>query len=146
MLRVLTVFVLISNVAFAADDYRLRLESARCQVADAVYQANELPTYTPLPAYEYFRSLAIEIAHEAEYDIEAAEMWANTADGWWKEYSKLMVMRATNQYVNPTTLAKVKSYYDTSVKNCNEKLDLAFMNAKSSLVQTSICKMYESGK
>ena len=134
------VIVAAASVACAAD-YRQRVEDVQCQAADATYQADQLQVCSPWPEYEYFRELAINLAHDARYYADSAEMWANTADGWWKEYSLLKVKQATGQPYSMTELNNAKAQYDKCYAKCFECCYNAAYNAKVSLMQTAYCRV-----
>ena len=134
------VIVAAASVACAAD-YRQRGEDVQCQAADATYQADQLQVCSPWPEYEYFRELASNLAHDARYYADSAEMWANTADGWWKEYSLLKVKQATGQPYSMTELNNAKAQYDKCYAKCFECCYNAAYNAKVSLMQTAYCRV-----
>jgi hypothetical protein len=129
-----------ASVASAAD-YRQRVEDVQCQAADATYQADQLQVCSPWPEYEYFRGLAIQFASDSRYHASCAEMWANNADGWWREYSKLMVLKATRQGYSITELNEAKAMYDKAVARCYECCDNAAQRARLSLQQTAYCRV-----
>jgi hypothetical protein len=133
------VIVAAASVACAAD-YRQRVEDVQCQAADATYQADQLEPFLPSPEYEYYRGLAIHLAHDARYYADSATMWANNADGWWRDYSRLMVAKATRQGYSITELNEAKAMYDKAVAKCYECCDNAAYNSRVSLMQTAHCR------
>ena len=112
----------------------------QCQAFEAAYQADQLEPFLPSPEYEYYRGLAIQLAHDARYYADSAEMWANTADGWWKEYSRLMVAKATRQGYSITELNEAKAMYDKAVAKCLECCDNSAYSSRVSLMQTAHCR------
>ncbi len=134
------VIVAAASVACAAD-YRQRVEDVQCQAFEAAYQADQLEPFLPSPEYEYYRGLAIQLAHDARYYADSAEMWANTADGWWKEYSLLKVRQATGQPYSMAELTNAKAQYDKCYAKCFECCYNAAYNAKVSLMQTAYCRV-----
>ncbi len=134
------VIVAAASVACAAD-YRQRVEDVQCQAFEATYQADQLEVCSPWPEYEYFRGLAIQFASDARYHASSAEIWANNADGWWKEYSRLMVAKATRQGYSITELNEAKAMYDKAVSKCLECCDHSAQRARLSLQQVAYCRV-----
>ena len=132
------VIVAAASVACAAD-YRQRVEDVQCQAFEATYQAYQLEPFLPSPEYEYYRGLAIQLAGTATSYADAANMWANNADGWWKEYSLLKVKQATRQPYSLAELNTAKANYDRAVARCLECCDQSAYNSRVSLMQTAHC-------
>ena len=145
MMRMRTVIECVVIVAAAsvacASEYRQRLEVVQCQAADATFQAEALQVCSPWPEYEYFRALALQLAGNAEHFVDAGEMWANCADGWWREYSRLKVMQVTGQKYDPMELIDAKAQYDKCVMKCYQCCDQAAFEARVSLMQTAYCRV-----
>jgi hypothetical protein len=134
------VIVAAASVACAAD-YRQRVEDVQCQAFEATYQADQLEVCSPWPEYEYYRGLAIQLAGTARSYADAANMWANNADGWWREYSLLKVKQATRQPYSLAELNTAKANYDKAVAKCLECCDNSAYNSRVSLMQTGYCRV-----
>jgi hypothetical protein len=117
------------------------VEDVTCQAFEATYQADQLDPFLPSPEYEYYRGLAIQLAGTARSYADAANMWANNADGWWKEYSLLKVKQATRQPYSITELNTAKANYDKAVSKCLECCDHSAYNSRVSLMQTGYCRV-----
>jgi len=134
------VIVAAASVACAAD-YRQRVEDVQCQAFEATYQADQLEPFLPSPEYEYYRGLAIQFASDSRYHASCAEMWAGNADGWWREYSRLMVAKATRQGYSITELNEAKAMYDKAVARCYDCCDNAAQRARLCLQQVAYCRV-----
>jgi hypothetical protein len=133
------VVILAAASIACGSDYHQRVEDVTCQAADATFRAEQLPVLTPWAEYEFYRGLAIEFASDSRYGSTAADMWANNADGWWSEYSKLMVKKVTGQGYSITDLNTAKMNYDKAVANCFDCCDKAALKARLSMQQTAYC-------
>ena len=107
------VIVLAASAAFASDygdAARLATDSAKF----AWCEVQSLPTLTPWPTYEYWRTLALSDAESALNEAAIAVQSAEIADDWYAIYSRQMVMRATGQRWNMQTLTDAKGKYDAA--------------------------------
>lgn len=107
------VIVLAASAAFASDygdAARLATDGAKF----ALCEAQSLPTLTPWPNYEYWRTLALSDAEIAMNEAAVAVQSAEIADDWYAIYSRQMVLRATGQRWNMQTLTDAKLKYDAA--------------------------------
>ena len=102
-----------ASAAFAAD-YRDAATLATDAAKFALCEVKSLPTLTPWPNYEYWRTLALSDAELAMNEAAVAVQSADIADEWYAIYSRQMVMRATGQRWDFKTLTDAKVKFDAA--------------------------------
>ena len=108
------VVILAASAAAFAGDYREAATLATDAAGFALCEAKSLPTLTPWPNYEYWRTLALSDAELALNEASIAVQSADIADEWYAIYSKQMVLRATGQRWSMQTLTDAKAKYDAA--------------------------------
>jgi hypothetical protein len=108
------VVILAAASAAFAGDYREAATLATDSAKFALCEAQSLPTLTPWPNYEYWRTLALSDAEQAMNEAAIAVQSADIADEWYAIYSRQMVMRATGQRWDFKTMADAKLHYDAA--------------------------------
>jgi FlaG/FlaF family flagellin (archaellin) len=140
------VVILAAASAAFAGEYHERVRSAEDQAQHATCEAAALDVLTPWPEYEYFRQLAVTLAHDAEVDADRAGVWANAADGWWKEYSDLKVRQATNQPYNADEIRMVFFNYQVCSGRALTIADASLAASRGALDQVWVCRILLGGR
>jgi hypothetical protein len=140
------VVILAAASAAFAGEYHERVRSAEDQAQHATCEAAALDVLTPWPTYEYFRQLAVTLAHDAEVDAERARVWANAADGWWREYSELMVRKATGQPFDADAIRVAFANYQVCSGRAMTIADASLAASRGALDQVWVCRILLGGR